>query len=185
MLESAEWNFLNECLYFSTYIIHSDSGALLSVNFPFFESMTMVDLCISLPLHLIQFMHLFHCVIFFSLDFIKLSALGGFQYTNNFKLLQNLATQCENWWFTRLNFLSVNEMQSKWFIICFKFDKHKRRTLIFFSLCRCGLFAFINHYFLFLFGWCSFWTTPKKERRRIKFAKNDYQNFEFKHMKKT
>lgn len=67
-------------------------------------------------------------------------------------------------------------MQSKWFIICFKFDKHKRRTLIFFPSVGV-LFAFINHFFLFLFGWCSFRTTPKKKRRRIKFTKKTTTKF--------
>lgn len=101
--------------------------------FAFLSLFTWFNLCI--------YMHLFRCCNFCFLDFIKLSAIAGLKHSNththNFELLQNLATQCENWWFTRLNFLSVNEMQSKWFIICFKFDKHKRRTLIFFPLSVC------------------------------------------------
>lgn len=53
----------------------------------------------------------------------------------------------------------------------FQVRQAQKTHLNFFSLCRCVLFAFINHFFFFLFGWYSFWATPKKERRRIKFTK--------------
>lgn len=66
----------------------------------------------------------------------------------------------------------------------FQVRQAQKTHLNFFSLCRCVLFAFINHFFLFLFSWCSFRTTPKKKRRRKKFTKKRQLNFEFEHMKK-